>query len=404
MLRARKIENGIRVFNPKENAGYNFSETTWEILKVLKKHGQKDSVKKIMELFGIDEQNAKEDIQTVLTNLKTLGLKLEDLPENVSDAKYAPRVAQLDVTQRCNSKCIYCFSQQRLNDQTELSTEQIIDTINDLSTLETWVLVISGGEPFLRKDILKIIEHADKLQISIWIYTNAILIDEKIAKKLFEFKNINKIQVSFDSCIKEHYEMNRGAKDSFEKTINGIKNLIKNGISPEIEMVVTRNNIDDIGQTMAFLNDIGVKKVHIGPAVFGGRAIENKERINLTREQLKGLSEKILEVAEKYYDSMLIQRKNFMEGLNLSDNMYKCGLIPKSTLFITSNGTIYPCLFLNDKKYVIGDIKKEPLYQIWNSSEFLKKIRNNTLNEPEECKNCDIRNLFQSMSQSKKCI
>jgi len=398
MLRARKIENGIRVFNSKENAGYNFSETTWEIIQAIKKYGQEGAVKKIMKLFDIDEQNAKEDIQTVLTNLKTLGLKLEDFPENASDAKYAPRVAQLDVTQRCNSKCIYCFSQQRLYDQTELSTEKILDTINDLSTLETWLIIISGGEPFLRKDILKIIEHADKLQISIWIYTNATLINEKIAKKLSRLKNIDKIQVSLDSCIKEHHEINRGTKDSLEKTVNGIKNLIKNGISPEIEMVVTRNNIDDIEQTVAFLNDIGVKKVHIGSAVFGGRGIENKEMINLTREQLKGLSEKILEVAEKYYDSMLIQRKNFMEGLSLSDRMYKCGLILKFTLFITPNGTVYPCLFLNDEKYAIGDIKKESLYKIWNNSEFLKKIRNNTLNEPEECKNCDIRDLFQSIS------
>ena len=84
MLKARKIENGIRLYNPQRNINYNFTNTTWEIIKAVKKHGKEQAVKKIIKLFNIDEKNAKEDINTVLTNLKTLKIKIEDIPLTVS--------------------------------------------------------------------------------------------------------------------------------------------------------------------------------------------------------------------------------------------------------------------------------------------------------------------------------
>lgn len=402
MLKARKIENGVRIFDTQKNASHNFSETSWEIIKAVKKNGADGAVKKIMNLFDIDEKNAKEDISTVLSNLKTLGIKIDDIPDDVSSDGYAPRMVQFDVTPRCNSKCIYCFPSDKMSDPTELSTEQILSTITELSNLETWVLVISGGEPLLRKDIFQILNHAEKLQISTWLLTNGILIDENVARTLSEFKELSMVQVSLDSCISEHHDNNRGLKGAFEKTIDGIKNLLKNGVTPEIEMVVTKNNIDDIEETVAFLNEIGIKIVRIGPALTtNGRGLANREKITFDSNQLKETGKKIIELNKKYARSMRVSpaRDFLTHSLEPSSKkLFKCGLVGKSTLYISSNGCIYPCIFLTDPKYAIGDIKKESVSHIWETSTFLKKIRDNSLDETEECKNCDIRYLFESMS------
>ena len=403
MLKARKLENSISVYDSKQNDSFNFDFTTWEIMQIIKHHGKDESIQKIMKLFDIDEKNAREDVETILKNLKILKLKIEEIPIKISTKKYAPRSVHFDITTICNSKCIYCYATDRLYPRQELSTEQILKLLHELAELDIWTIMISGGEPFLKKDFIKILEHINKLEIIVSILTNGTLITEDISRKLASFNSIQMIQVSLDSYVREHHEFHRGEKGTFDKTLNGIKNLIKYGITPNIEIVVTPNNVDDIEKTIEFLNNLKIKKITIGPAFTNtGRAVLNKTKLIFDEESLKFIAKKIMKLKEKYKGSMCINPNRefliYAAEKPISVKELKCG-VGKSILYISPDGLVYPCLFSVYPESYLGDIKKESLKDIWEKSDILKRYRTQNIPDIQKCSKCDFRSIYDLISK-----
>ena len=396
MLKGRKTEAGVQLFNPYTNLDYNFSDTTWEIIKLLKKYGKEKTVKKIMKLFNINEKNAKEDIETVLKNLKLIKINLKDIPSSVSNIKYAPRTVHFDIATKCNSNCIYCLASDRMKKNKELTTKQIIKIIDQLPDLGTWLLCLSGGEPFLRKDIFEILNHVEKLQLLTQVYTNGTLITKEIAERLSKYRYVF-LQISLDSYIAEHNDSNRGLKNSYAKTMQGINNLLEYGEVPEICMVLTHNNYKDLEKTAEFLHKLGINYVRIGPAhPYSGRGYKNSNKLQLTIKQTEEIGKKIIKINEKYRDSlMFFPTREFVvysvEYKSL-DKIEKCGN-GRQVLYINSDGLVYPCIFLVEPEFVIGDAKKEKLSDIWKHSNLIKKIRYLTVNDIEKCKTCDVKQL-----------
>jgi len=397
MYKIRKTETGFQIFDNKDlHHIYNINPTSWEIIKAVKKIGPETAVKKLMKLFHINEKNAKEDINTVLTNLKTLNLKLEDIPDTVSNVKYAPRTVHFDITPQCNSKCVYCLASDRMSDRTELSTKQVCNVINQLPELGTWLLCLSGGEPLLRKDIFQILEQVEKLQLRTQVFTNGLLITKEVALKISKLRYVF-LQVSLDSCIPEHHDINRGGKGFFNKTMQGINNLLEYNVIPEICMVLTRVNYKDLEETAVFLHNLGIRYIRIGPAhPYCGKGHMNKDELELNVDQWKWIGEKIIELNKKYNGSMqFFPTRHFVVYSvtpSLIKKLKKCGN-SRQLLYIGSNGFVYPCIFLVYPQFIIGDVTKESLMNIWRTSSLIKKIRYLTTDNIEKCKTCNVKHL-----------
>ena len=398
MLKARYVDRYVQLYEPFRNIKYNLSKTSWEIIKLIKKYGKDKAVPKIMKLFNIGEKNAKEDIETILYNLELLKIKIEDIPTKISREKYAPRTVHFDITTKCNLKCIYCYATDRLSPRKELTTKQILRLLNELAELDTWTIVISGGEPFLRRDIFKILGHINELEIMVSILTNGTLITDNVAKKLASFDNLQMIQVSLDSYNPEHHELHRGVKGVYEKTLNGIKNLKKYGITPDIEIVVTPINVKDIERTVEFLHQLKIKKITIGPVFTGsGRGRDNKNKLTLDENTLIKTGKKLQELKERYKETMCIAPNREFFVYTTERRIHKqdiiCG-VGKSILYISPDGLVYPCLFSINPETFLGDIKKQSLREIWKNSSLLKKYRRSNLPDIEKCKKCDFRYIY----------
>jgi len=394
MLKARYVDRYVQLYEPFRNIKYNLSKTSWEIIKLIKKYGKDKAVPKIMKLFNIGEKNAKEDIETILYNLELLKIKIEDIPTKISKEKYAPRTVHFDITTKCNLKCIYCLASDRMKKNKELSTKQVVNIINQLPELGTWLLCLSGGEPFLRKDIFKILDHVEKLQLLTQVYTNGTLITKEVAKKLSEYKYVF-LQVSLDSVVPEHNDFNRG-KGTYAKTIQGIKYLLQYGEIPEICMVLTTANYKDLEETAEFLHKLGIKYIRIGPAhPYCGRGYENREKIQLTISQWREIGKKIIELNNRYEGSLTFfpTREFVVYSIdNYAGKIPKCGN-SRQVLYIGSDGVVYPCIFLVEPEFALGDGKKEELSHIWKHSKLIKKIRYLTVDDIEECKTCEVKHL-----------
>lgn len=138
----------------------------------------------------------------------------------------SPSLIDISITNRCNLKCGFCYAESKVETYSnELNTEELKKIFEEIDKLNVHRVAISGGEPFVRKDIFDIIENFTSHDYSTIINTNATLINDSIAKNLKKYE-IDRICVSLDGSNKVNHDAIRGS-DTFEKTLKGIQNLQK---------------------------------------------------------------------------------------------------------------------------------------------------------------------------------
>src|SRR5271168_3603936 len=93
-----------------------------------------------------------------------------------------PLSVQVDLTYRCNERCVHCYLDH--NDHGEMTTAEIKHLLDEMAEAGVFILTLSGGEIFLRKDFFDILEHARRLMFCVKLKTNAVLIREKEARRL----------------------------------------------------------------------------------------------------------------------------------------------------------------------------------------------------------------------------
>lgn len=212
------------------------------------------------------------------------------------------------VTSKCNSRCKFCFYWRNLNSkEPDLSLEEIEKIAHSLPQFSS--LLLSGGEPFLRKDLaelIKIFYEENKVR-NVSVPTNGILVD-KIATtteeilKLCPDINLN-INFSLDG-VREYHDKLRGVFGNYRKTILAIKELNKLeerhfNLGVRISTVVCRDNLEKIGE---FLSEIGKEKInflHYFEIVRGKPRLPGEK--TLTPKRLKEVYKEILKYQEENY-------------------------------------------------------------------------------------------------------
>ena len=157
-------------------------------------------------------------------------------------------------------------------------------------------MTISGGEPLVREDFFEIAEYARRLNFALRIFTNATLINSKVADKIKKLKPIA-VEVSLYGLEETHDEITQ-VKGSFKRTVNGIKLLTKRRVNVLAKCTLLKQNIYEIWELKRFVEkDLKIKMRGIG----GGLALSPCDDGNLrplnylpTDEQLKWYMEEEL--------------------------------------------------------------------------------------------------------------
>ena len=258
-----------------------------------------------------------------------------------------------EITNRCNFKCQYCIFNTRENFN-ELSYDNCIKIIDELIKNDFDYIKFTGGEPFIRKDFINILKYANN-KINFDISTNASLIDENVIKELTNI-NINFIHISLDG-IKNNNDFMRG-KDSFEKTINGIKLLKNSGKYIRIGCVLFKENENNIEEFIKLLEDLNVDEVIF--SIMEPFGILNGDLKHYVSKSTKELEDILLNTKSKIKISY-----NWNSTINDKINTCPAG---KKILFIDNNGNVSPCTWISkisDKynlslqQYSLSNILKE---------------------------------------------
>ncbi|MBU7010939.1 MAG: radical SAM protein [Theionarchaea archaeon] len=269
------------------------------------------------------------------------------------------------VTNRCNLNCLHCYAFHNYEGR-ELTTGEVISLINAFSDLGSFRIFLTGGEPFLRDDLLSIVEKVNN-RIKIYISTNGTLLTDNIIKRLSKLA-IGSFQFSIDGIGRTHDEL-RGHPGIFQKTMACLEKAVKMLGNVGISTVLTRYNQNEVADIIHLAESLGCAFFQLTFLHFSGRA---------TKEQDVSLEEKI---------RIVNQLKKLNDTLNLTisvaapppfaindEDAFLCTF--PYILGVDANGDVAPCDgLLHLKEKVIGNIKEKLLAEIWETSPLLARLR-----------------------------
>ena len=202
-------------------------------------------------------------------------------------------------TRKCNLACMHCYSNSANKDyEGELTTAQAKKMILDLEEFNVPVLLFSGGEPLLRKDLFELNDFAHQHHIRTVISTNGTLISKEMARKIKD-NNFDYIGVSLDG-INERNDKFRGKTGAFALALSGIRNLVEVKQKVGLRFTITRHNYPDIKDIFRLVEDEAIDRVCFYHLVYSGRGARMTED-DLPRKQMRECIDSICDWAKSMY-------------------------------------------------------------------------------------------------------
>lgn len=299
-----------------------------------------------------------------------------NLVEN-SVKKRIPLACHIDLTYKCNLNCIHCYVKKE--PLKELDTKSVKEILNQLASAGTLNLVLSGGEIFLRQDLLEILKHAREKHFAIRILTNGTLIDEIIADKLADLY-LDKIAISIFSMKPEIHDNITSTPGSLNKALNAIILLKERDLPIRINFTVLNKNFSELKKVYEFSNKIGTDfktEYEITPQLDGNPL---PKKYQASTNDIKNLISYMLKnsAIEDNSDSLHHFSDDFYDYLCLAGH---------NSLYISPYGDVYPCVQfpLN-----CGNLNQRSLKDIWYNSSNLKKIISLRMSKLPHCSKCDL--------------
>lgn len=177
-----------------------------------------------------------------------------------------------NVCRHCNMKCPHCYAAA-----TTTSAQNDMDTMEAIGVLETLaqggvkVVIFSGGEPLLRRDIVELITHATKLGIAPHLSSNGSLIDVGVASRL-KAAGLAYVGVSLDGTA-QFNDTYRGMTGGFRLAVRALKACREVGIRTGVRLTLTRRNASQVNAVLSVARRHGAARFYVSHLVYAGRAL-----------------------------------------------------------------------------------------------------------------------------------
>ncbi|MEW6408321.1 MAG: radical SAM protein [Patescibacteria group bacterium] len=286
-----------------------------------------------------------------------------------------------EVTSACNFNCSHCYntnSGPSNQQQNQLNPYKIIDELADSGVID---ILLTGGEPFMRKNLFKMIQYAKSKHMDFAIFTNGSLINAEKAAILKEL-NPKFLAVSFDSYDENTFEQIRGPH--YRKVLKNLKIMIDYELPIRMNVVVfngLNSSYSHIEDTIRFFKDIGIKDGNVSIDEFLPTG-KGKDNLSFPAEPSE-IMRNVEKAYERVYSSpfTVIQDKG-----DLNIDSY-CG-IGVSVCYLKNNGEVALCPVLSDDEFIAGSLAESSLLNLWNHSDLFKQFRDHSLTSTE-CQRCD---------------
>lgn len=342
-----------------------------------------DTVKKLSQMCALTFRDGEEPARPLLPDTAVF-------PE---DGPYlsAPKNIIWDVTYACNLRCPHCLTASGKAHKGELDTNQALSLIDRLADAKVFSLSLVGGEPFLRPDILVLLERISATNMRADIATNGVELPERILRGLRDL-SVFQVQVSIDGIGKQHDQF-RGRKGAFDAACCTVQRLREEGIAVSLSTTVTAGNVNTLNQIIDLALELDCSGFKAIPFLPAGRGKDNADWLKLDSKEHLQVSQTLVEQSRRLEGRLNISTETCFPFLlepppaeTYSNGPMGCSA-GYDILSIGADGTCYPCPFLHD--FPLGNLMSSSLRYLWREAPVLQTLR--TLQKQdigEPCKNC----------------
>ena len=313
---------------------------------------------------------------------------------NLERAQKKPKLngIQIEITGRCNERCVHCYIPNAMKDVgIDMSLEKFCSIVDQFAEMGGLHVVLSGGEVFLNKDVISMIQYCREKDMQISILSNLIALRKEQIPAIKE-ANLSVLQTSLYSMDPDVHDTITTIKGSFAKTKAAIEALVAADIPVQISCPIMKANCKGYAEVLQYAHSLKCKAqtdfIMMAQSDFNIQNLAN--RISL--EETESLLRDIIEWDLEYHDDIAKKQIEIADYVVDKERVAKhplCGA-GINDCCINANGDVYPCAGWQD--FVAGNVFKTPLKEVWENSQQLKTVRAVTRADFPECLECEASN------------
>lgn len=292
-----------------------------------------------------------------------------------------PISGSIDLTYQCNFRCVHCYVSHKNNpgrsSSGELSVHKWKSIIDDITEQGCLYLLITGGDPFIRKDFCDIYTYARKKGLIITLFTNGYTVTDKILNTLKKYPP-RLVEITLYGATEETYEKITGKKSGLKKCLENVEKLQEHGIHTGLKTVLMTMNFNEFHKMEKIADHLGVQ-FRYDPTVFP------KFNGDKSPVSLRVAPEKVVHldfVDKKRADEWVKHHERF-KTLTMEKKLYNCGS-GRTGFHITADGLLQPCIMVTD---VHANLRHNAFKESWNT--VIPLIQQRKPSKENICWNCD---------------
>ncbi len=336
------------------------------------------------------------------------GRRTKELPAHLLQFSEDKKpVVVWNVTRRCNLSCVHCYAHADASAQErEMDYEQGLNLLKDLSDYGVPVVLFSGGEPLVRKEVLRWAGFAVDKGMRAVISTNGTLITERIARELKNI-GISYVGVSLDglASINDRF---RGKDGAFNDAIKGIKNSQDAGLKVGLRFTINKMNYREIPGIFQLIEELDIQRVCFYHLVYAGRGSalvdedlshsQTRDVVDLIMDMTKdlherGLPKEVLTV-DNHADGPYVYLRMKREGSPRAEEVLKLLKMNegnnsgKGIGCVSWDGSVHADQFW--RHYSFGNVLERPFSEIWEDTAdpLMAKLKNKKKFVKGRCERC----------------
>ena len=320
------------------------------------------------------------------------------MPEIMAQAAPDLSLLAINLTRRCNLECAHCYLDAGIlnrGDSDELSTAEVKSLLDDVAALDHGTLIVlTGGEPLLRRDLETIVQHGVARGLPVVIGTNAMMLSERRLRSLND-AGVLGFGISLDSLDPARHDRFRGRPGAWARTMAGIDRCRRHGIDFQLHFSVTGDNAQELSSMAEFARSCGARALNVFFLVCIGRAdslaaldSEEYERIlaELVQAQTK-FPELILRprcaphykrIAHQLRPQALVNRISGRESDGCIAGIHYAR--------VNHRGGVTACPYIERE---VGNLREVALTELWAKAPDFSRLRNPELRG--KCGACEYR-------------
>lgn len=306
-----------------------------------------------------------------------------------------PRLIAFEVTRQCRYSCLHCRANAFADAEEELTTSECKKIIKAIAKYSKCILILTGGEPMERGDIYELIQYGRKIGLRPVLATCGYLIDEKTITKLKK-AGVMALAFSIDGANAETHDKFRDTKGAFNSTIDAVKIANKAKVRFQINTTISKVNANEVIGIARLAKELGAYCFNPFILIPTGRGREIEDTVpdpveyevllnELLRIKLKS-EIKVRVTCGPQFARVCRQA----ETKGLTEDVPGC-MGGRGFGFISYRGDVQTCGFLD---VPAGNLIKNNFNfgEIWEKSDFLKKIRS-VSDYKSNCRKCEYAGL-----------